>query len=244
MNTNISGNVFIVTGAGAGIGQALTQGLTAQGAIVVAVDVDQAALDALVAEAPAGSVMAAHCDVSDDSRVEAVVAETDGRFGRIDVLVNNAVINHAVPLIELEPSQWRKIIDVNLTGAFLFARAAVPHMIKRQHGIVINITSALGVRGAPKNSAYAATKAAMINLTNTLYQEVYNHGIRVHAIAPGLMDTAHARESVNDEHLARVAATYPGGKLGLPTDLVDLVQFLSSPAGAAMSGGTTIFLKP
>lgn len=244
MDTGIDGMVFAISGAAAGIGKALACGLAAAGARVAALDVSETGLASLEAELPADRLLPVACDVSDEQAVLRAVGAATARFGRIDVLVNNAVVNHAKPVVELTAAEWRRVFEVNLTGAFLLARHVLPGMVERGAGVVINVTSALAVRGAPGNSAYAATKAALANFTNTLYQEVCNHGIRVHAIAPGLIDTAHARESVSEAHMARVAATYPGGTLGNPSDPLELVQFLASPAGRHMSGGTTIFLKP
>jgi len=117
-------------------------------------------------------------------------------------------------------------------------------MKKRGNGVVINLTSILGVRGASRHGAYTASKAAVSNLTSTLHQEVCMDGVRVHAIAPGLTDTALARDSVDEDYIQTVGATYPGGRLGQPEDLTELVQFLSSSSGRAMAGGVSHLPTP
>ena len=243
MDTGIEGQVVLITGAADGIGKALALGLGHAGARIVGTDIDAARLaDTL---APLGErALAVTADASSEADVARTVAEAEARFGRVDALVNNATWNHTARLGDLSLAQWNRIFAVNLTAAFLHARAVLPGMAARRHGCIFNISSGLAARGAPGQVAYAAAKAGLTSFSNTLHMEVMHDGIRVHAIAPGLIDTVHSRGSATPEHMARIAASYPGGKLGETDDPVNLIHFLMSPAGARMIGGSMLWVRP
>ncbi|WP_051953767.1 SDR family NAD(P)-dependent oxidoreductase [Xenophilus azovorans] len=243
MNVSVQDKVFLITGAADGIGHAIARRMVAEGARVVCADINSDKLHAAVA-ALGPNARAVPCDVSREDQVDAMVAFADAEFGRVDVLINNAVWNIAGHLVDIAADDWRRMLDVNLTGVFLSTRAVLKGMIARGEGIVINMTSGMAVRGVANQVPYCAIKAAINSITNTLHQEVCPLGVHVHAVSPGVVDTAHARRSVSQEHMQRAAQGYPGGKLGEPEDIADLVQFLASPAGRNMAGGTAIYMKP
>ncbi len=161
----------------------------------------------------------------------------------IDVMVNNAGISINVRIEDMTLELWHRVLGVNLDGIFLCSKHVVPYMASQKSGVIINMTSVMGVRGVPGLSAYAASKAAVTNLTNVLHQEVSHLGIRVVGIAPGLTDTALSRKTVDEAHFQRVSSQYVGGKVGQPEDIVGFVQFLSSQAAAAISG-TVLAFRP
>lgn len=239
----ITDQVILITGAGRGIGRALARGLSAAGARVACVDRDGGAVEQVALDLGARSASAHRCDIGSEQQVKALVQNCLGRWGRIDALINNAGIYLRKQVIEHTLSDWETVFGVNVTGSFLCAREVLPHMISRKTGRIINFTSALGVRSHPGGAAYGASKAAIANFTNTLHQEVADHGVRVVAIAPGLTNTTLATQGQTEEYIRRIAGQYPGGRLGEPEDIVGLVHFLLSPAAEHLSG-TTIYVRP
>lgn len=239
---SVTDRVVIVTGAGAGIGRAMAVELGAAGALVVCADVNEEAVRAVAAEIGA-SALAFRCDVRKEDQVEKVVSETMAKWGKIDGLINNAGAIRSAHVIDQTVEDWSFIFDVNVLGTFLFTRAVLPHMKSRKSGRIINMTSALGVRSTVGAAAYGASKAAVSSFTNTLHQEVADHGIRVSAIAPGLTNTALASASLSEDYMQRIAAQYPGGRLGQPDDIAGLAHFLISSASEHISG-SVIFVRP
>jgi NAD(P)-dependent dehydrogenase (short-subunit alcohol dehydrogenase family) len=202
----LAGKVAIVTGGGRGIGRAISLRLAAEGAAVTVSGTGRAHLDATAAEigANGGRAMLSITDVSDEAAVRRMVADTLAAFGRIDILVNNAGISGpTAPIIELDLAGWERTLAVNTTGAFLCAKHALPSMIERRAGRVVNITSVAGRIGYALRSPYAVSKWGMIALTRSLALEVGEHGITVNAIAPGAV----RGERIGDVVRARAAAT-------------------------------------
>ena len=247
MNVSIEGKVVIVTGAGAGIGRTLAVGLAGEGARVVA-----AARKADAAGEVAGEVERLHgpgralgvrADVTDEDDVDAMVAAARARFGRIDVLVNNAAVTPNARILDMPFEEFNRVLVTNLGGQFLVAQHVAPVMIEGGGGRIVNMTSARGVVGAPGLAAYSASKAAINNFTNVLHQELSDRGIRTVGLASGLTDTPGMRRTVGEEYIGRVASGYPGGRLGRPEDLVSLTTYLASDAADHLSG-TTIYVRP
>lgn len=240
---SIHDKVIIITGAGSGIGRAMALGLGKAGAMIACVDRDFAAASAVAKEIGHDQGVAIQCDVALEDSVTAAVGTVLGRFRRIDGLINNAGQLHRCLVKDHTLADWDRIFTVNVTGTFLFSRAVLPRMIEQGAGRIVNFTSALGVRSMPGGAAYGAAKAAISSFTNTLHQEVAGHGISVSAIAPGLTNTAMANDNMTSEYMRRIAASYPGGRLGQPEDIIGLAHFLLTDASKHVSG-STIFVRP
>ncbi len=218
MTTNrLNGRVAIVTGAGRGIGRAIAQRFSQEGAAVVlaARTTTQIREAAKEIESSGGYAVAIRCDVTKERQVERLVARVAQRFGRIDILVNNAGINMPpTDVTETDLADWRRIVDVNLTGAFICTRAVLPHMKEQGSGVVLTISSVGGRRGAAGRGPYRASKAALINFTETLGAEGADYGVRAVCLCPGGVDTdmmrqialAGDRELMKPELIAEVAA--------------------------------------
>lgn len=243
--------VAIVTGGGQGLGQAICQQLAAAGAHVVVADRNAAAAtavaDALVQQ-HGRTMLAIHADVTVEADVTAMVAQTLATFGRIDLLVANAGIVLAGEVINLNSADWRRVIDVNLTGYFLCAKHVVPTMKAQRRGVIIQINSISGKRGSFGNGAYCASKAAGIGLTQSLALELAEYGIRVNAICPGhLLDSPLWVGSLYKQYAARfriseaeVRQKYidavPMRRPCTYDDVCNLLLFLASEQASYMTG--------
>jgi len=225
-------HVALVTGAGSGIGRAIAIGLAKEGASVVVSDVNAEAAGAVAAEIGA-SAMPATCDVSDTRQVNDMVEAAVNRFGRIDILVNNAGRARGDLVARMTDEDWDTVFATNVRGTFICSRAVLQHMIPRRTGVIINTASGLGMRSRPGAAAYGASKAAVIQLTQTLALEVARYGIRVNAFTPGVTDTPFWRAHRTPEEIQEAYST---GQVGQPGDLVPTVVFLCSDSGKEISG--------
>ena len=230
MATNrLNGKVAIITGAGRGIGRAIAHRFSREGASVAlaartAAQIEQVAADI---EANGGLALPVWCDVSSEDDVERLVENTVERFGRIDILVNNAGINlPPIDLTETEPVAWRHIVDVNLNGAFLCTRAVLPQMKERGSGVVLNISSVGGRRGAAGRGPYRASKAALINLTETIAAEGADYGVRAVCLCPGGVDT----------DMMRQIALGGGRDLMKPEQIAEVAAYAVSDEAATLNG--------
>jgi len=245
MNLQLEGARVLVTAGASGIGLAIAREFLREGAQVHVCDVDARALAALSASEP--NVSHSHCDVADESAVKRLFDEMLVRHGGLDVLVNNAGI--AGPTARCEDialADWERTLVVNLTGQFLCARLAIPHLRVSSNASIINLSSAAGRFGFPLRTPYAASKWAVIGFTKSLSIELGSAGIRVNAICPGSVAGARidsvfamkaaARgepmETVREEALAKTSLR----KLIDPEDIARMIVFLASPAGAKISG--------
>lgn len=183
--------VVVVTGAGRGIGRGVALEFAKQGALVATADVDAAAASEVAKQidTDGGRATAYGLDVADGSSVAQCTEQIVAAFGQIDVLVHCAAVNRLMPFLETPASEWRRIIDTNLTGTFLIAKSVATHMVAQQRGRIILIASNVGFRGAIDRAAYAASKAGVINLMQTMAIELAEHHITVNAIAPGPTET-------------------------------------------------------
>ncbi|MCD9144483.1 SDR family NAD(P)-dependent oxidoreductase [Streptomyces albireticuli] len=234
------GYAVLITGAGRGIGEATARRFAAEGARVLVTDLDGARADRVAAEVRAAGGVAEPlaCDVGDRAAVEAAVATAVRRFGRLDVLVNNALSCHPDPaLVEDEADDdWFRDLDITLTGAFRCVRAAVPHLAAAGgRGAVVNIGSVNGEQDYG-NHAYSAAKAGLASLTRTLSGHCAPRGVRVNLVAPGTVRTPNwaGREA----NLDRAAGQYPLGRVGRPEDIAAAVTFLASQDASWITGVT------
>jgi NAD(P)-dependent dehydrogenase (short-subunit alcohol dehydrogenase family) len=229
--------VALVTGAARGIGLAVAKRFLAEGWRVALLDIEGELLwKSVAALAAASDTLGLHCDVSDAAAVASAIAEIEQRFGRLDALVNNAGVAVFAPLLETSDEDWRRVLEVNLTGPFLCTKAAVPLMREHGGGAVVNITSISAVRASTLRSAYGTSKAGLAHLTKQLAVELGSLGIRVNAVAPGPVDTAMAKAV----HTAEIRADYhdaiPLNRYGLEEELAEAVLFLSCERSSYITG--------
>jgi NAD(P)-dependent dehydrogenase (short-subunit alcohol dehydrogenase family) len=245
---SIAGKTAVVTGAAQGIGRALALGLAADGARVGVLARDRKRAQSVVdeiAEIPgAPAALALEADLSDEAAVIEAAAEVDRAWGRLDALINNAGwMDGRHPVLEMEVAVLDRVLRSNLVSSFLATKHFAPLMIRGGGGRIIYLSSSIGTQAGPGAAAYGGAKAAINILTNVVHQELADQGIRTVAIAPGLTYTPGMREIVTEDHLARVAANYPGGRIGEPEDIVALANFLCSDAASHLSG-TVITVRP
>ncbi|MBI5657151.1 MAG: 3-oxoacyl-[acyl-carrier-protein] reductase [Geobacter sp.] len=231
------GKVAVITGASRGIGRSIALALAAEGAKIVAVDVDQAATEAMVAEvrqlgveaiAVVGNVTVA---VDTEKMIDAAVAA----FGRVDILVNNAGITRDGLLLRMKEEDWDAVLNVNLKGAFLCTRAVAKVMTKQRFGRIINIASVVGQMGNVGQANYCASKAGLMGLTKSNARELAKRNITVNAVAPGFIATAMTDalpEKVRDELTAQI----PLERLGTPEDIANAVVFLAAERSGYVTG--------
>jgi 2-deoxy-D-gluconate 3-dehydrogenase len=237
---DLKGKVAIVTGGNGGIGLGMARGLASAGARIVVAARNQEKSRAAVAElarlGPEAVTIAV--DVADEASVGALVRETIDRWGRIDILVNNAGINIRKPAQDLALEEWRRVIDTNLTAAFLCARAAYPAMKAAGGGKIINIGSMMSIFGASFVPAYGASKGGIVQLTKSLACAWARDNIQVNAVLPGWIDTEltrQARQQIPGLHDTVLKRT-PAGRWGLIDDLAGIAAFLASPASDFITG--------
>ena len=194
--TDLKNKTALVTGAGKGIGKAIALALAKEGVNVILVARTQKDIDSVAAKVRSLRVkaLAITADVADINSVNAAVEKALNEFGAIDILINNAGIASFGKFLELEPTDWERIIQVNLMGPYYVTRAVVPNMIERQTGDIINISSTAGLAGNAMTSAYSASKFALLGLTDSLMQEMRKHNIRVTALTPSTVATDMAKE--------------------------------------------------
>ncbi|CAM3864283.1 3-ketoacyl-ACP reductase [Flavobacterium sinopsychrotolerans] len=194
--TDLKNKNALITGAGKGIGKAIALALAKEGVNVILVARTQDEIDSVAAKMRSLRVkaLAITADVADINSVNAAVSKALAEFGTIDILINNAGIAAFGKFLELEPTNWERIIQVNLMGTYYVTRAVLPNMIERQTGDIINISSTAGLSGNALTSAYSASKFAVLGLTESLMQEVRKHNIRVTALTPSTVATDMAKE--------------------------------------------------
>jgi len=226
----LAGRTALVTGASRGIGRAIAQAYVAEGARVVVTGRDARALDALVSEL-GNAAHAVPGDLAAPETPDSLVAATLAHFGALDLLVNNAgAIHPARDLVDFAPQDWRAVLEVNLVAPAMLVRAAVPAMRKAGRGHVINVSSIGGRKGARGRSAYRASKAALINLTESLAAELAKDGIQVNCICPGVVDTEGYRDLMASRGLPLAAHAMQA------REIAEVALFLASDAASAITG--------
>jgi 3-oxoacyl-[acyl-carrier protein] reductase len=232
----LRGAVAIVTGASRGIGRAIALALAGEGAsVVVNYASSSAAAEQVVAEiaTAGGEALALQADVSKSEQVDALLNAAMEKWGRVDVLVNNAGITRDTLLLRMKPEDWQAVIDLNLTGVFLCTQKVSKVMLKQRSGRIINITSVAGQMGNPGQANYSAAKAGVIGFTKTVAKELASRGITANAVAPGFIATDMTSNIKAEEILKYI----PLGRYGQPDEVAGMVRFLAAdPAAAYITG--------
>ena len=237
----LAGKVVVVTAAaGTGIGSAVAGRCLAEGAQVVISDRHQRRLAAArdeLARAHGDRVCSQACDVTDEAQVGALVAAAVSRFGRIDVLVNNAGLGGTSSVLDMTDEQWLAVLDVTLTGTFRCTRAVLRQMVAQGHGgAVVNNASVLGWRAQPGQAHYAAAKAGVMALTRCAALDVAEHGIRVNAVAPSLAIHPFLAKVTSEDLLAELAAGEAFGRAAQPWEVANVIVFLASDYASYLTG--------
>jgi 3-oxoacyl-[acyl-carrier protein] reductase len=229
--------VAVITGASRGIGRSIALALVSQGATIVAVDMDQASTEAVVAElqAAGGKALAVVGNVTVSADVERMIDAAVEAFGRVDILVNNAGITRDGLLMRMKDEDWDAVLNVNLKGAFLCTRAVFKIMSKQRYGRIINIASVVGQMGNAGQANYCASKAGLIGLTKSNAREMAKRSITVNAVAPGFIATA-MTDALSDKVRAELTAQIPLERLGSADDIANAVVFLASEAAGYITG--------
>jgi galactitol 2-dehydrogenase len=240
--TRLQGKTALITGAARGIGRAFAEGYVREGARVAIADIDIARARHTAAEIGEAAI-AIELDVTQQDSIDAAVAQIIAAFGQIDILINNAAIFTAAPLVEIERADYQRVFDINVSGTLFMMQAVARHMIEQRiRGRIINMASQAGRRGEPLVAVYCATKAAVISLTQSAGLNLIPHGINVNAIAPGVVDGEHwdgvdaffARYEgkAPGQKKAEVGASVPYGRMGQASDLTGMAVFLASDEAA------------
>lgn len=236
---DLTGRICLVTGAASGIGRGIATRLTADGAVVVVADLDEAAARAVAAEL-GGDTLAVTVDISDRASVEAMTTQVTEHFGRIDVLVNNAGWDKVGPFLEQDPALWDRIIGINLYGTLHCCQSVVRVMTEQGHGTVVNIASDAARVGSSGEAVYSACKGGIVAFTKTLARESARAGITANAVCPGPADTPLFAAISEDSPKLRASLerAIPLRRLAQPEDLANAVAFLASPASSYITGQT------
>jgi meso-butanediol dehydrogenase / (S,S)-butanediol dehydrogenase / diacetyl reductase len=231
--------VAVVTGGGSGIGRATAELFAREGATVVVADLhgDRAESVAKGIDDAGGTAMAVEADVATPEGVDHIFARADSVFAPVDILVNNAGASLGNDLRTIEPEIWDRNFDIVLKSAFLCTRAALPGMIARRKGAIVNVASVNGLMGLGEE-AYSAAKAGMVNLTQNTAIRYGEFNVRANCIAPGTVDTPiwAERKAVNPNVMQELAAWYPLGRVGQPEDIAQAALFLASDAASWITG--------
>lgn len=239
-NFSLEGKIALVTGASYGIGFAIASGLAQGGAKIVFNDINQELVDKGIAAYKEANIDAKGyvCDVTNEDQVNALVKQIENEVGVIDILVNNAGIIKRIPMIEMSAAEFRQVIDIDLNGPFIVAKAVIPSMIKKGHGKIINICSMMSELGRETVSAYAAAKGGLKMLTKNIASEYGEYNIQCNGLGPGYIATPQTAPLRTEGHPFNsfIIAKTPAARWGTPEDLVGPAVFLASDASNFVNG--------
>jgi 3-oxoacyl-[acyl-carrier protein] reductase len=236
----LNDSVAIVTGSGRGIGRAIALELAVAGAKVVvnyAGRVDKAEETVELIREAGGECLAVQADVSQTADVDRLIKTTLDHFGKINILINNAGITRDSLLLRMKEADWDAVLATNLKGVFLCTKAVSKGMLKQRSGVIVNISSVVGLSGNAGQANYAAAKAGIIGFSKSIAKEFASRGIRVNAVAPGYISTD-MTETLAEGMQAEVLRAIPLGRLGKPEDVAKVVRFLVSPEASYITGQT------
>jgi len=248
MDTSLEDQVAIITGASRGIGREIAKVLAGAGAAVALAARGQEALDEVATEitASGGRVLAVPTDVTDPEAVSALVSRTTKELGKLDILVNNAATSYVSNVVMANDARWRECLETNVMSMYYCSKAALKSMIRAKYGRIVNIASLSALVGAGHNSAYAASKAAMLGFTRSVAIEVGKLGITVNAICPWHVDTELAKQTMAargkmfgktaEEYIEMLAGESPQNRLISTEEIAGLTLFLCTPAARGING--------
>lgn len=231
---NFEGKTVVITGSARGIGKAIAEFFAKHKANVVICDIDQSAVDKAVKELGNGA-FGLKANVLDKDEIEALFSKTIEKFGKVDIVVNNAGVTRDNLLVRLDEKDWDMVLDINLKGAFFVTKAAAKIMMKQRSGKIINISSVVGITGNAGQSNYSASKAGLIGLTKSAAKELAGRNITVNAIAPGFIATEMTEQlpdAVKTAYMEKIALK----RAGTPHDVASAVAFLASDEASYVTG--------
>jgi len=244
---SIQGKVAVITGAASGIGLATAQLLAKEGAKVALIDINEDKGREAAADITklGGKALFYHCDVTSNADCKKTIVDICDKFGRIDILFNNAGVIRRKSIIELEEEEWDLVLGVGLKAIYLLSRYVIPIMIKNKGGVIINTGSGWGLKGGPKAAAYCAAKGGAVNLTRAMAIDFGKYGIRVNCICPGDIDTQLLRKEalqlgIDEKEFLLSCADRPLERIGEPLDVAKAVLYLSSDLSQWVTGTTLV----
>lgn len=231
----LDGQIALVTGGSRGIGRAIAQALAEGGARVAVVARNVEGAEQAAAELPGEGHAGYRCDVADGASVQEAVARVADEMGAVSILINNAGITRDNLLLRMKEDEWAAVMDVNLKGAFHTVKAVAKGMMKRRDGVIINVTSVVGLMGNAGQANYAASKAGLVGFTKSVARELASRGIRCNAVAPGYVRTDMTAD-LGETQTEALQSGIPLQRLGEPEDISAVVRFLAGPGARYITG--------
>ena len=231
----LTDRVAVVTGGSRGIGRAISDLLAGAGARVAVLGRSREGAETAAAALPGEGHVGLACDVSDPEAAAGAVSEVESRLGPVDILVNNAGITRDNILLRMKDEEWDEVMATNLKGAFNMTRAVTRGMMKRRSGVIVNVTSVVGLMGNAGQANYAASKAGLIGFSKSVARELASRGVRCNAVAPGFIQTDMTAE-LGPQAIDDLTGRIPLSRLGEPADVAGLVRFLVGPGATYITG--------